>query len=189
MRNETSYTVRYRYALAGCLFAALTACAGGTGPMPNTQALPPAAMTDIPNAVLGEHIEHVVIMVQENRTVDNLFQNFPGADTVAKGLMSDGYVYSAGEERSSEPGCLGQQPHRIHGRLRQRQNGRLEQSLRERRVLSEMRVSIRQSGSDTAVLDDGQRLRPGRPYVPDGSQRQFHRASRYHPRQRANQPR
>ena len=90
MQNETSYTVRYRYALAGCLLVALTACAGGAGSMPNTQAIPPAAMTDIPNAVLGEHIEHLVIMVQENRTVDNLFQNFPGADTVAKGLMSDG---------------------------------------------------------------------------------------------------
>ena len=35
-------------------------------------------------------IQHVVIIVQENRTVDNLFHDFPGADTVRSGLTSSG---------------------------------------------------------------------------------------------------
>jgi phospholipase C len=35
-------------------------------------------------------IEHVIIIVQENRTVDNLFNGFPGADTVTSGLNSHG---------------------------------------------------------------------------------------------------
>jgi len=35
-------------------------------------------------------IGHVVIIVQENRTVDNLFNGFPGADTVSTGLTSTG---------------------------------------------------------------------------------------------------
>ncbi len=35
-------------------------------------------------------IKHVVVIVQENRSFDNLFQGFPGADTVASGLASDG---------------------------------------------------------------------------------------------------
>lgn len=35
-------------------------------------------------------IQHVVIVVQENRTVDNLFQGFPGADTQDWGMMNNG---------------------------------------------------------------------------------------------------
>jgi phospholipase C len=35
-------------------------------------------------------IRHVVIIVQENRTVDNLFHGFPGADTVSFGFNSGG---------------------------------------------------------------------------------------------------
>ena len=31
-------------------------------------------------------IKHIVIIIQENRTVDNLFNGFPGADTVTQGL-------------------------------------------------------------------------------------------------------
>jgi len=39
-----------------------------------------------------EHIKHVVIIVQENRSVDNFFQGFPGADTVGFGSTHDGAV-------------------------------------------------------------------------------------------------
>src|SRR5579863_733359 len=35
-------------------------------------------------------IKHVVIIIQENRTVDNLFNGFPGADTVTSGTAHDG---------------------------------------------------------------------------------------------------
>lgn len=37
-------------------------------------------------------IKHVVIIIQENRTVDNLFNGFPGIDTVQSGLDSNGDV-------------------------------------------------------------------------------------------------
>ena len=36
------------------------------------------------------HIKHVVIIVQENRTFDNLFNGFPGADTVQSGIDHTG---------------------------------------------------------------------------------------------------
>jgi len=36
------------------------------------------------------HVKHVVIIVQENRSFDNLFHGFPGADTVDTGLIHDG---------------------------------------------------------------------------------------------------
>ena len=36
------------------------------------------------------HIKHVVIIVQENRSFDNMFYGYPGADTATSGKMSDG---------------------------------------------------------------------------------------------------
>jgi phospholipase C len=44
------------------------------------------------NAVLSlaGAIDHVVIIIQENRTPDNLFNGFPGANTVQSGLNSQG---------------------------------------------------------------------------------------------------
>ena len=35
-------------------------------------------------------ITHVVYVVQENRSFDNLFQGYPGADTVSSGMNSGG---------------------------------------------------------------------------------------------------
>ena len=35
-------------------------------------------------------IKHVVYIVQENRSFDNLFQGYPGADTVSSGKNSNG---------------------------------------------------------------------------------------------------
>jgi phospholipase C len=37
-------------------------------------------------------IQHVVIVIQENRSVDNLFNGFPGADTVQFGKRHDGSI-------------------------------------------------------------------------------------------------
>ena len=39
-----------------------------------------------------EKIKHVVIIVQENRSVDNFFNGFPGADTVDSGMSHGGEV-------------------------------------------------------------------------------------------------
>jgi phospholipase C len=61
----------------------LSGCGGGSshgaGPLPP---LPPAKP--------GKHFTHIVIVVQENRTFDNLFSTFPGADGTRTGLMHDG---------------------------------------------------------------------------------------------------
>jgi phospholipase C len=37
-------------------------------------------------------VQHIVIIVQENRTFDNLFHDYPGADTASSGMTSDGKV-------------------------------------------------------------------------------------------------
>jgi phospholipase C len=41
---------------------------------------------------LRHHIKHVIIVIQENRSVDNLFNGFPGADTVRAGQSKSGLV-------------------------------------------------------------------------------------------------
>jgi phospholipase C len=41
---------------------------------------------------LHTHVKHVVIIIQENRTVDNLFNGFPGADTVRVGKSKRGLI-------------------------------------------------------------------------------------------------
>lgn len=41
---------------------------------------------------LHSHIKHVVIIIQENRSFDNFFKGFPGADTVDVGMSHSGPV-------------------------------------------------------------------------------------------------
>jgi phospholipase C len=65
---------------------ALAACSSPSrGPSNAPDAYVPAAM---PRSAAP--IQHVVIIVQENRTVDNLFEGFPNADTAAYGRTSNG---------------------------------------------------------------------------------------------------
>jgi phospholipase C len=76
--------------LARCV-AGSDAGGGGTCRM-NDAASCPAAGTPAGGfaAEARAHIKHVVIIIQENRSVDNLFNGFPGADTVAVGTKHDG---------------------------------------------------------------------------------------------------
>jgi phospholipase C len=66
------------------LLVVLSACTpgGSAGSMP--AAVSPA------NVAASSKIAHIVIIFQENRTPDNLFNGFPGADTVRSGLNAQG---------------------------------------------------------------------------------------------------
>jgi phospholipase C len=70
------------------LFAvAVAALLAGCGGTPGTPAPPPT----VPNrAAPSAKITHVVIIVQENRSFDNLFHGFPGADTASTGVTHNG---------------------------------------------------------------------------------------------------
>jgi phospholipase C len=68
----------------GC---ALRQAQGDTGVMPYMRG--DSALRAL-NATGAGKIEHVVFIVQENRSFDNLFQGYPGADTVASGKNSHG---------------------------------------------------------------------------------------------------
>ena len=97
---------------AGTLFAA-AGCGGGGGTQTTTPGLAPPVgsgetATPYPSATpvststpIGATpsptpagsialIKHVVIIIQENRTTDNLFNGLPGADTVMSGKRHDG---------------------------------------------------------------------------------------------------
>jgi phospholipase C len=73
-------------ALLPCaLAAALAGCGGGSsGSAPG---VPPVGQSPPPTS---KKIEHVVIIIQENRSVDDLFNGLPGADTVRSGENSHG---------------------------------------------------------------------------------------------------
>ena len=81
--------VRRLLGLAGLLCVALTqsGCAGGAGfgPSPNVTATPTLPPTTTP-------IKHIVIIVQENRTPDNLFHGLRGADIANSGKDSQGHT-------------------------------------------------------------------------------------------------
>ncbi len=66
---------------------ALSACAGA---IPGGAVSTPAALPGVTLTSRYPQIRHVVIVVQENRTVDNLFQGFPGADTQPYGFDQNG---------------------------------------------------------------------------------------------------
>jgi phospholipase C len=80
--------------------ASLTACAvlAACGPRASAPALAPAGIGANARDASWEAaaptglgaIQHVVVIVQENRSFDDLFQGFPGANTVSSGLNSKG---------------------------------------------------------------------------------------------------
>ena len=72
---------------AGAIF--LTSCApqspSSPGPLPGVQSARHAASRGAGRNSASQYISHVVVIIQENRSIDNLFQGYPGADTASKG--------------------------------------------------------------------------------------------------------
>ena len=67
----------------------LSGCGGSGGTVNGATASLPAPT--VPNASIANGaIKHVVVIVQENRSFDNLFNGFPGADTAQSGSTHDG---------------------------------------------------------------------------------------------------
>ncbi len=83
---------RLRYALVALLTAAC-GCSAGSGSYAGSPAVPKAddALRALARAGAGR-IKHVVYIVQENRSFDNLFMGYPGANTVTSGKNSRGHT-------------------------------------------------------------------------------------------------
>jgi phospholipase C len=74
-------------ALAILVIVVFAACAGpSTGGPPASSVLPQSR----PASLSGNYIKHVVILIQENRSFDNLFAGFPGADGATSGKTHTG---------------------------------------------------------------------------------------------------
>jgi phospholipase C len=59
---------------------------------PLSMALPLLMLAPVVPALAQSQIQHVVVIMQENRSPDNLFHGLPGADIADKGLNSKGQV-------------------------------------------------------------------------------------------------
>ncbi len=77
------------YLICSAVIAALAACSAGSSRV-ETSILPAAAPAARPNSSPGQYIKHVVIVMQTNRSFDNLFATFPGADGATTGKMHGG---------------------------------------------------------------------------------------------------
>jgi len=75
------------FAAAAVLCAALCACCS-TLTVPHQ--IPEAVVTAVPPPPISKYIKHVVVIIQENRSFENLFAGFPGADAPMYGYMHDG---------------------------------------------------------------------------------------------------
>jgi len=69
---------------ASLAFLSLVACGSGSTPYRPLPVVPSTA------GPVGTYIKHVVIIVQENRSFENLFAGFPGADAPLYGFWRDG---------------------------------------------------------------------------------------------------
>ena len=76
------------------LLLGLTACSAGTGSP--SHALPQTLHRESGS---GTPISHVVIVIQENRSFDNLFATFPGADGATQGKIHTGQMIPLVEHR------------------------------------------------------------------------------------------
>ena len=84
-RGDTRRRLRCGFRAAFLIHVSFLAGCGGA-------AVHPAALSvQLPADLLQSHIKHVVIIVQENRSFDNIFSGFPGADTATTGI-SNGQV-------------------------------------------------------------------------------------------------
>ncbi|MBV8372253.1 MAG: hypothetical protein JOY69_03250 [Candidatus Eremiobacteraeota bacterium] len=89
------------FALAACQSSSLAV----SPPQASSQAryAAPASLRTVRALDLLGKFKHVVIVVQENRTTDNLFNGLPGADTVQKGLNSKGQSVPLSKVSLSSP--------------------------------------------------------------------------------------
>jgi len=73
-------------ALAALAVLLLASCSGNAGSAPVPAPVPSVA----PLPDVGRYIKHVVVIVQENRSFEQLFAGWPGADAPLYGTMSTG---------------------------------------------------------------------------------------------------
>lgn len=106
-------------AVAIVIVIALIGCSRGAV----TNAVPQENAGESGPVSLGHHeITHVIVIVQENRTVDNLFNGFPGANTVRSGENTSGVTVNLRPVSLTAPYDIG---HKHNDWLNEYDNGRM----------------------------------------------------------------
>ena len=77
------------FAYSACVVLGLSACTQGSSP--SGSALPAASSNSaVSRSSSSGQISHVIIVIQENRSFDNLFATFPGAEGTTTGKLHNG---------------------------------------------------------------------------------------------------
>ena len=135
-------------------------------------------------------IEHVVFIVQENRSFNNLFMDYPGAYTVSSGKDSKGGTIAL------QPVSLSKEYTIDHSTIAmfaacdgkgsaagdEVPDGRLRQRVCRRNEIEAPAVRLRSAQRVETVLGYGARVGARRPYVPIAARRELRRAPIYHRR-------
>ncbi len=126
-------------------------------------AIPVPVLSAVPPSVGSTPIQHIIIVMQENRSFDNLFNGFPGADTVASG-MSNGVVVPLQPE-TLEAGHDVDHTHAdlVQG-VPQRKDGWFRTT--ERPYRSQSAVLLRSAVRDGTAVEPCEGLYAWRPHVP-----------------------
>lgn len=88
------------------LLAGITGCGASIAVSPS----PPVPESTV-SPIAGSPIEHIVVIMQENRSFDNLFNGFPGADTAQSGM-------NGGQSIALTPISLGDSRDLSHSHMR-----------------------------------------------------------------------
>ncbi|MBV8344690.1 MAG: hypothetical protein JO190_06825 [Candidatus Eremiobacteraeota bacterium] len=96
--------IRARF-LALAVVAALANCSQGPTPAPSSPTRSAGLMRTLSGG--SSPIQHVVIVVQENRTTNDLFNGFPGAGTVLEGQNSHGQTVQLRPRSLTAPYYIG----------------------------------------------------------------------------------
>jgi phospholipase C len=73
----------------------------------DSRVIPPSAESAAQLAGLRSSIQHIVFILKENRSFDNLFGTFPGADGATSGVISTGEQITLGHATDRTPRDLG----------------------------------------------------------------------------------
>jgi phospholipase C len=91
LRTDVDFLVMTLRLAAAALLVAVLSAAFGSAALAAPISLK-QRRADAFHALERQKIKHVVIVIQENRSVDNFFNGFPGADTVRTGMSHNGPV-------------------------------------------------------------------------------------------------
>ena len=166
---------------------ALAACSHGSAVLPYMQG---GAALGAVNAAGAGKIQHVVWVVQENRSFNDMFEGYPGAYTVSSGKDSHGKTIALQPVSLKKVYDIEHRSQRyVRGVRRHGQpsgnrlpDGRLRSRSAAFGGPTNPRVRLRAADGVEALLGHGARVRAGRPHVPVAARRELRRAPIHHRR-------